>query len=600
MAVITSGPLDRHDRRARARAARGLVPVGMGVMAAALSWLFVRYTVDDAYISWRYGHNLVHAGVWNWNSGGERVEAYTNPLYTALFVLPALLRVPVELFAKLLGVALLAAYLVAVRLVRVPYAQRVALWGIALLSPVFFIHLYSGLETVSFALLTALLFAWVYRRGTLARHGHLVALAVALSRPEGMLFAAVAEVWAWGVGRRRDDLRGALAVGGVLCAYWGARTWYFGRLFPNTFYQKSLGNDGWIDRAAGTLTGQGGGGPAVAAAFLVAACGLALAGTSLWRRTRHTRRAWTAADAERLRQATPFVLAVTAVTVQFGLYASSTLAMDYANRFTWQILFPVAVVALCRPRGAPAAWPLAAAALAALTQLWLWAEAGRLTTPMAAAVAGVAALAVAAVRAPRARAALPVAVAVLAAVLVSYVPHTELTKLAAYRHRLEYAHQTLGRALLAQDAPRGTVAIGDAGIAPFCMGTGAAGRSVYDLRGLADPYLHRGPLPRALMGRQVQAVVVVGTPGDPRGLRATTVSSLPLVRQAYGAGFTSAARLRFTTTAWQDVLVRPGRETWARQRLARAASVAQRENGVTDAAVLRRHVGEFPFLGPQC
>ena len=597
MAVVTSAPLDRHDRRARARAARGLVPVGIGVMAAVLSWMFARYTVDDAYISWRYGYNLVHAGVWNWNAGGERVEAYTNPLYTAVFVLPSLLRVPVELFAKLLGVALLAAYLVAVRVVRVPYAQRVALWAVALLSPVFFVHLFSGLETVSFALLTALLFAWVYRRGTLRRHGHLVALAVAASRPEGILFAAVAEVWTWAVSRRRDDLRGALAVGGVLLAYWGARTWYFGRLFPNTFYQKSLGNDGWIDRASEWLTGQPGGGPAVAAALLLVACALGAALASLWRRTRHTRRPWTATDAERLRQATPLVLALTAVVVQFGLYASSTLAMNYANRFTWQILLPVAVVALCRPRNAPSVWPVSAAALAALAQLWLWTKAEQLSPGMVLAVASVAALAVLAVRIPRARTALPVAVPLLAALLVSCVPLPELTKLAAYRYRLEYAHQALGRALDAPDAPRGTVAIGDAGIAPFCMGSG---RDIYDLRGLADPYLRRGPLPRELMGREVQAVVVVGTPGDPKGLRATTVSSLPLLRHAYGAGFTSAARLRFTPTAWQEVLVRPGRQKWAQRELAQAAARARRENNVSDAAVLRRHVGEFPFLGPQC
>ncbi|MEV5608299.1 hypothetical protein [Streptomyces sp. NPDC052225] len=544
----------------------------LAAAGAALALCFAPYTVDDAFISWRYGANLVGSGVWNWNPSPSavRVEAYTNPLYTALSVVPALLGMPVELFFKLVSVGVLAGYVVAVVRLDVPRRQRLALCAFALLSPVFFVHLFSGLETVSFALLTAAPFALVARHGRLGRLGHLACLGLAFSRPEGIALAAAAQAWGLVVGRRRRDLWGALALGGALAAYWLLRAWYFGRFFPNTFYQKSTGHGGWIDGALGA-------GPVVwlpvGAAVLAVA---ALAGRWLLR-----------ADRERLRDATPLVLAVCAAVIHLGLYQASVLAMNYADRFSWQILFPVAVVALVRPLTARTApWSAAACALAAATALSLeWhpvlAAAGALAG--AAAVFGGARLRVPAV----------LALAAVAVALVSVTPPRELTAIAAYRYRLEYAHQALGRAVADDKEFRGTVAIGDAGIMPFCLG---ARHDVYDLRGLADPYLGRGPLPAELLDRKVQMVVAVGRPYDPKGLRATTPTSLPLVKHAYAAGFEPAGRLQFTDTAWQSVLVRPGAPA---PGLKRAARLARQENLRPDAAVVRDHLGELPFLS-QC
>ncbi|MDG4864249.1 hypothetical protein P8605_39520, partial [Streptomyces sp. T-3] len=257
------------------RIQRFAVPGVLAAVAAALVVCFIPFTVDDAFISWRYGQSLVDAGVWNWNpGGGARVEAYTNPLYTALSVLPALLRIPVELFFKVVGLGLLVAYVLVVRRLDVPYRQRVALWAAALLSPVFYIHLFSGLETVSFALLLAVPFALIARRGELGRWGHLACLALAFSRPEGIALAAAAEGWGLVVGRRRRDLRVALGIGAVLCCYWAVRAWYFGRFFPNTFYMKSVGHGSWIDGALGAGAWVG---------ALAAALGLLALVAGVWR-----------------------------------------------------------------------------------------------------------------------------------------------------------------------------------------------------------------------------------------------------------------------------------------------------------------------------
>ena len=60
-------------------------------VCAALFWtlLYFQFTVDDAYISFRYGHVLAEHHVWNWNPAGARVEAYTSAIYTFLSILPA-------------------------------------------------------------------------------------------------------------------------------------------------------------------------------------------------------------------------------------------------------------------------------------------------------------------------------------------------------------------------------------------------------------------------------------------------------------------------------------------------------------------------------
>ena len=61
-------------------------------------------TIDDAFISWRYGLSLVESGFWNYNpSNFELVEAYTNPIFAFLSIFPALFNIDVVLFFKLLA-----------------------------------------------------------------------------------------------------------------------------------------------------------------------------------------------------------------------------------------------------------------------------------------------------------------------------------------------------------------------------------------------------------------------------------------------------------------------------------------------------------------
>jgi arabinofuranosyltransferase len=72
--------------------------------ALALTVLTFSYvgTVDDAYISFRYAHNLAEGEGLVFNPG-EYVEGYTNLLWTLLMTLPEALGIPVHFFAVYLG-----------------------------------------------------------------------------------------------------------------------------------------------------------------------------------------------------------------------------------------------------------------------------------------------------------------------------------------------------------------------------------------------------------------------------------------------------------------------------------------------------------------
>ena len=67
------------SNRPGTRALAAVAALTAFLLASALS--FWPYTVDDAFISLRYGQNLVAHGELAWNQG-EAVEGFSNPLWT--------------------------------------------------------------------------------------------------------------------------------------------------------------------------------------------------------------------------------------------------------------------------------------------------------------------------------------------------------------------------------------------------------------------------------------------------------------------------------------------------------------------------------------
>jgi hypothetical protein len=235
--------------------------------AAALAFacwraLAMRWTTDDAFISFRYARNWLD-GLGLVFNAGERVEGYSNFLWTVWSAAGLAAGFDAAAWANAWGiafylgsVALLAVAGLALARRRGGSAPALPLAAIgAALNPDWAIFATSGLETSAFTLLLLLGYALaVY--GARARPAALFASglafgAAALTRPDGILPAAVAGAWLLFAARPRWQgvLLYAAAVGLLFAPFLAWRVAYYGDLFPNTYYAKSA-NLAWYGQGA--------------------------------------------------------------------------------------------------------------------------------------------------------------------------------------------------------------------------------------------------------------------------------------------------------------------------------------------------------------
>jgi hypothetical protein len=245
--------------------------IAFSILFALTECFSVRWTCDDAFISFRYAQNFARGQGLVFNVG-ERVEGYTNFLWTMAIVPTFHVHVAPEAWTQVLGAGCFAATIAilgALSLARSrqsgPAHMFLPLACVAAgAHREWAIFAVSGLETAAFALCEVAAFAvlvWptpssgpgVERRRALLA-GLFLALGV-LFRPDGLVFAGAVGAWfavRVGVALRsnaKDDLRSIVAAGAVLATVFvvivGAhlvfRVRYYGDWFPNTYYAKSAG-----------------------------------------------------------------------------------------------------------------------------------------------------------------------------------------------------------------------------------------------------------------------------------------------------------------------------------------------------------------------
>lgn len=208
-------------------------------------WKVRRFTVDDAYISFRYARNLIdgHGLVFN---PGEAVEGYSNFLWTVLIAGGMQVGIEPVIFTKILGLGcatatMVCTYLLAHRLRPFGVMPCIATWLLASSMATSGYAIF-GLETSGFvALVTGgvLLFFREQEREDAFPWSGVVFAAAALTRPEGPLFIGLAALW---LGRRafgrQNLIRVALFVVPVLIhLLW--RHHFYGEWLPNTALAKT-------------------------------------------------------------------------------------------------------------------------------------------------------------------------------------------------------------------------------------------------------------------------------------------------------------------------------------------------------------------------
>lgn len=237
--------------RSRLLTAAPLVIFISGVLAC------LGFVKDDAYISFRYAHNLVMGRGMVFNAG-ERVEGYTNFLWT-LIVAPfeaagADLIQVTDILGPLLGAVLVVLVVRASRRIDGPGPAGSHLWPAIWLasSSSFALWCVGGLEQ-SLAMLLPFAGALVTWRGwhesstKLMAAGGLLLAGACLTRPEGHLFVIlIGALVLWGAARgwhqggRRLLVAWSLPILLVLGPYHIWRIAYFGALLPNTYLVKAV------------------------------------------------------------------------------------------------------------------------------------------------------------------------------------------------------------------------------------------------------------------------------------------------------------------------------------------------------------------------
>ena len=216
------------------------------------------FTIDDAYITFRYSKNLAAGWGPTYNPGQPPVEGYTTFLWMLMMALPHFVGVNVATFAKLVSVLCLCGtfFLTARLTYDVSHSQRVetrlffasfAAFVMATL-PISAVHAVSGMETALFVLLVSLL-SWCAVRGVTVDSRWLfglplIGLLTGLTRPEGNAIALLLVGYAYLVSpieRRRRLMWAVLkwyVLPGALYFLW--RAWYYALPLPLPFYMKVL------------------------------------------------------------------------------------------------------------------------------------------------------------------------------------------------------------------------------------------------------------------------------------------------------------------------------------------------------------------------
>ncbi len=299
------------------------------VYAAVMLLTFPPWTVDDASITFRYAYNLAHHGELNWNVGLDPVEGYTGVLLPVMLAGAIKLGIAPAIASQAIGIAAFIACAVLIWRCLDMLAVRPMLVALALTlylsSPFFYTHVFAGLETMLFGALLVAAFYALLRRADVALL--LLLLLTSLTRPEGVLFAAVLlvirllELWQQGQRRALLVFLGLAAALYVLpgAAYFAWRWSYYGHLLPNTFYVKAGGNAGIRDVADWLLS------------VVIIPLAAVLLLRPNWQQIQQHRLA--------LRGLVVFIVLLC------SFYALSTLIMNYSHRF-FMPLYPLVLILL--------------------------------------------------------------------------------------------------------------------------------------------------------------------------------------------------------------------------------------------------------------
>lgn len=222
-----------------------------------LSWSFLFQNVDDAYISFRYGKNMMH-GLGLVYNAGEYVEGYTNFLWTVITapftVIPG---IDISVFSITLGllISLVNIYLLYKLLKLFPDIFQNVPVHLFLLPIIFFVLddsiAFWAIGGMEFPIYTLFILGIIYNYFRLNEApGKLYSMLIfmmlcTMTRPEGNMIFGVMLLHMILNRKKIENFKkvffSTIIIYGIFfLAYYGFKNYYYGNFIPNTFYAKGV------------------------------------------------------------------------------------------------------------------------------------------------------------------------------------------------------------------------------------------------------------------------------------------------------------------------------------------------------------------------
>lgn len=294
-----------------------------------LTFLFFQFTIDDAYITFRHSLNLINEGTLSWNLTGVREEAFTNPLFVILGSIGIKLQLKPELPIKI--ISLFIFFFWVRRLIQISkkekYINKYIISSIFLIFIPTYIHAYAGLETLLFSYL---FFEFLNSDGIGYPKDLSIALLMMLCRPEGGLFILLGII-ARILRTFKNDLKDIsiksskfwnhfftfiLIFTSIIMSY---KFIYFGDFLPNTFYSKSQDGVSLYVNLSNLISSL----PWLIL-FLVTF-------PPKFLRTQE-------------------IIKYIGIIIIYVIYLKSNLAMNYSDRFWFQLFWPAILYGICKKK----------------------------------------------------------------------------------------------------------------------------------------------------------------------------------------------------------------------------------------------------------
>ena len=220
------------------------------ILAVVQQVLLRGYTMDDAFISFRYARNVAQGLGWVYNPGGPQVEGFSNFLWTLMFIPAYGLKLNPMIVAQVMGsLCSLVVLWLTWKMAQSGVENRLGLaplWApfLTAITGSFTYQAVTGLETHLFTLgLVGGVFFFLRRDRQSLLYSALFFVVASLTRPEGPVLFGISLIFLIiALSRRQIDsiplvyFITAYALPMVLYLLWRKNT--FGHWLPNTYYAK--------------------------------------------------------------------------------------------------------------------------------------------------------------------------------------------------------------------------------------------------------------------------------------------------------------------------------------------------------------------------